>query len=68
MTRHEEEQNQINDYLLEQCDNWNNSISCFSEGVWENLLYWGNMSLWDNNKFSITEDLQNQIDDIVEQH
>lgn len=68
MTRHEEEQNQINDYLLEQCDNWNNSICCFSEGVWENLLYWGNMSLWDNNKFSITEDLQNQIDDIVEQH
>ena len=68
MTRHEKEQNQINDYLLEQCDNWNNSISCFSEGVWENLLYWGNMSLWDNNKFSITEDLQNQIDDIVEQH
>lgn len=68
MPRHEEEQNQINDYLLEQCDNWNNSISCFSEGVWENLLYWGNMSLWDNNKFSITEDLQNQIDDIVEQH
>jgi hypothetical protein len=68
MTRHEKEQNQINDYLLEQCDNWNNSISCFSESVWENLLYWGNMSLWDNNKFSITEDLQNQIDDIVEQH
>lgn len=68
MTRHEEEQNQINDYLLEQCDNWNNSISCYSEGVWENLLYWGNMSLWDNNKFSITEDLQDQIDDIVEQH
>lgn len=68
MTRHEKEQNQINDYLLEQCDNWNNSISCFSEGVWENLLYWGNMSLWDNNKYSITEDLQNQIDDIVEQH
>lgn len=68
MTRHEKEQNQINDYLLEQCDNWNNSISCFSEGVWENLLYWGNMSLWDNNKFSITEDLQNQINDIVEQH
>lgn len=68
MTRHEEEQNQINDYLLEQCDNWNNSISCYSEGVWENLLYWGNMSLWNNNKFSITEDLQDQIDDIVEQH
>lgn len=68
MTQHEEEQNQINDYLLEQCDNWNNSISCYSEGVWENLLYWGNMSLWDNNKFSITEDLQDQIDDIVEQH
>ena len=68
MTRHEEEQDQINDYLLEQCDNWSNSISCYSEGVWENLLYWGNMSLWDNNKFSITEDLQDQIDDIVEQH
>lgn len=68
MARHEEEQRQINDYLLEQNDNWNNSISCFSEGVWENLLHWGNLSLWDNNKFSITDDLQGQIDDIVKQH
>lgn len=68
MARHEEEQHQINDYLLEQNDNWNNSISCFSEGVWENLLHWGNLSLWDNNKFSITEDLQSQIDDIVKRH
>lgn len=68
MVRHEEEQRQINDYLLEQNDNWNNSISCFSEGVWENLLHWGNLSLWDNNKFSITEDLQSQIDDIVKRH
>lgn len=68
MSRHEEKQNQINDYLLEQNDDWNNSISCFSEGVWENLLHWGNLSLWDNNKFSITEDLQRQIDDIVKQH
>ena len=68
MAQHEEEQRQINNYLLEQNDNWNNSISCFSEGIWENLLHWGNLSLWDNNKFSITEDLQSQIDDIVKQH
>lgn len=68
MAQHEEEQRQINNYLLEQNDNWNNSISCFSEGVWENLLHWGNLSLWDNNKFSITENLQSQIDEIIEEH
>ena len=68
MTRHEKEQDKINGYLLDQCDNWNNSVSCFSEGVWENLLFWGNQPLWDNNKFAITDDLQRQIDDVVKQH
>lgn len=54
-------QNDINSHLLEQVQNINDSTSCFSSGLWENLLHWSNIPLWDNNKFAITENLQQQI-------
>lgn len=60
----EKNQNAINDYVLDQLEGISDTLSCFSTGIWENDLKWGNSALWDNNKFAITEDLQNQIDEL----
>lgn len=57
-------QDDINDYVLGQIFDVNQILSCFSSGLWENELHWSNVALWDNNKFAITEDLQNQIDEL----
>lgn len=44
------------------------TISCFSEGIWIDTLLWSNETIWDNNKYAITDDLQNQIDVLGETH
>lgn len=44
------------------------TISCFSEGIWIDTLLWSNETIWDNNKYAITDDLQNQIDVLSETH
>ena len=44
------------------------TISCFSEGIWIDTLLWSNETIWDNNKYAITDDLQNQIDLLSETH
>lgn len=44
------------------------TISCFSEGIWIDTLLWSNETIWDNNKYAITDDLQNQINVLDENH
>lgn len=44
------------------------TISCFSEGIWIDTLLWNNETIWDNNKYAITDDLQNQINVLDENH
>lgn len=44
------------------------TISCFSEGIWIDTLLWSNETIWDNNKYAITDDLQNQINVLSETH
>ena len=44
------------------------TISCFSEGIWIDTLLWSNETIWDNNRYDITDDLQNQIDVFSETH
>ncbi len=57
-------QDDINGYVLGQIFDVNQALCCFSSGLWENELHWSNVALWDNNRFAITEDLQNQIDEL----
>lgn len=59
--KQERYQDDINSHLLEQVQNINDSTSCFNSGLWENLLHWSNIPLWNNNKFAITDNLQQQI-------
>ena len=61
-------QDDINNYLLEHEYGINNAMSCFGSGVWDNDLCWSNVALWDNNKYAVTEDLQNQIDQLESAH
>lgn len=44
------------------------TISCFSEGIWIDTLLWSNETIWDNNKYAITDDLQNQINELTVTH
>lgn len=44
------------------------TYSCFSEGIWSDTLLWNNETLWDNNKYAITDDLQHQINELTEHH
>ena len=44
------------------------TISCFSEGIWIDTLLWSDVTIWDNNKYAITDDLQNQINVLTENH
>lgn len=44
------------------------TISCFSEGIWIDTLLWSNETIWDNNKYAITDDLQNQINELTATH
>lgn len=60
----EKNQNAVNDYVLDQLEDLSDTLSCFSTGIWENDLKWGNSAIWDNNKFAITDDLQEQINEL----
>ena len=66
--KQERYQDDINNHLLEQIQDINDSTSCFSSGLWENLLHWSNIPLWNNNKFAVTEDLQQQINQQQKTH
>lgn len=55
-----EQQRELNSIL--------DTISCFSEGIWIDTLLWSNETIWDNNKFAITDDLQNQINVLSDTH
>lgn len=52
----------------EEIDSLTGALSCFSTGIWDNCLLWGDSLLWDNNKFAITDDLQRQITSLSELH
>lgn len=60
----EKNQNAVNDYVLDQLEDLSDTLSCFSTGIWENDFKWGNSAIWDNNKFAITDDLQEQINEL----
>lgn len=57
-----------NDEQQRELNAINDTISCFSEGIWIDTLLWSNETLWDNNKYAITDDLQNQINNLTETH
>lgn len=59
-THNTEQQREIDSIL--------DTISCFSEGIWIDTLLWSNETIWDNNKYAITDDLQNQINELTATH
>lgn len=61
-------QEDINEYLLNHANDINDSLCCFSEGVWVNNLYWSNVAVWDNNKFALTDALSERINTLSEAH
>lgn len=61
IVQREKYQDGINDYLQDQVYDLNNTLSCFSTGVWENDLHWSQLTLWDNNKYAITDALSEDI-------
>lgn len=42
------------------------TISCFSEGIWIDTLLWSNETIWDNNKYAITDALAADIKELDE--
>lgn len=58
----------INDEQQRELNAIFDTISCFSEGIWIDTLLWSNETIWDNNKYAITDDLQRQINELTEQH
>lgn len=58
----------INDEQQRELNAINDTFSCFSEGIWIDTLLWSNETLWDNNKYAITDDLQRQIDELKTTH
>ncbi len=51
-----------------EIDSLHDTISCFSEGIWVDTLLWSNLTIWDNNKYAITDDLQDQINELTDHH
>lgn len=66
--KQERYQEDINEYLLNHANDINDSLCCFSEGVWANNLYWSNVVVWDNNKFALTDALSERINTLSEAH
>lgn len=66
--KQERYQENINEYLLNHANDINNSLCCFSEGIWENNLYWSDVAVWDNNKFALTDALSERINTLSETH
>lgn len=58
----------INAEQQRELDTILDTISCFSEGIWIDTLLWSNETLWDNNKYAITDDLQRQINGLAERY
>lgn len=58
----------INTEQQREIDTILDTISCFSEGIWIDTLLWSNDTVWDNNKYAITDDLQNQINVLADTH
>lgn len=66
--KQERYQEDINEYLLNHANDINDSLCCFSEGIWENNLYWSNVAIWDNNKYALTDALSEDINTLSETH
>lgn len=68
VVQREKYQDGINDYLQDQVYDLNNTLSCFSTGVWENDLHWSQLTLWDNNKYAITDALAEELKSMADTH
>ena len=66
--KQERYQEDINEYLLNHANDINDSLCCFSEGIWENNLYWSDVTVWDNNKYALTDALSERINTLSETH
>lgn len=66
--KQERYQEDINEYLLNHANDINDSLCCFSEGIWENNLYWSDVAVWDNNKYALTDALSERINTLSETH
>lgn len=58
----------VNDEQQRELNSIFDTISCFSEGIWIDTLIWSNETIWDNNKYAITDDLQNQVNVLTDTH
>lgn len=61
-------QQEENEEQQREIDSVLDTISCFSEGIWIDTLLWSNETVWDNNKYAITDDLQRQINELTDHH
>ena len=68
IAKQEKIQSDINVYLQDQVYDLNSALSCFSSGIWENDLHWSNTSIWDNNKYALTDALTERIDNLNQTH
>lgn len=66
--KQERYQEDINKYLLNHANDINDSLCCFSEGIWKNNLYWSDVAVWDNNKYALTDALSERINALSETH
>lgn len=58
----------LNTEQQREIDSVIDTVSCFSEGIWFDTLLWSNEPLWDNNKYAVTDDLQQQITQLTNKH
>lgn len=65
---HINEIERLNTEQQREIDSMLDTISCFSEGIWIDSLMWSNETLWDNNKYAITDSLQQQVNTLAETH
>lgn len=68
VVQREKYQDGINDYFQDQIYDLNNGLCCFGSGVWENDLHWSQLALWDNNKYAITDALEENLKEMAKTH
>lgn len=64
--KQERYQEDINEYLLNHANDINDSLCCFSEGIWNDMFIWDNEQLWANQTGVLKEaldDLQSSLHD-----
>lgn len=60
--KHMAEIDALNDEQQRELNAINDTFSCFSEGIWIDELMWSNVTLWDNNKYAITDQLREDFE------